>query len=80
MKKISQREARQWKKLALQLQAERDGQRRAYAKDYPGGTSLGYLNRERDWLAGRIEAARRLGHPVVVTCDNSGRLDFYAVQ
>ena len=76
--KISQREARRLKARVRQLETERTEQRNKWIRDYPGGIPLGNITRERDWLSGRIEAARLLNHPVVVT-EGEGKLYFFAV-
>lgn len=76
---ISQRVARELSKRVVALEGERNQQRSGWSGDYPGGTNIGSLKRERDWLAGRIEAARMLGHAIVVTHRGDGELLFYAL-
>lgn len=78
-RQISQREAHALAKRVEELEAERNAQRNRWARDYPGGTHIGGITRERDWLSGRIEAARMLGHAIVATEDNDGTIKFYAL-
>lgn len=79
-KAISQREARALRKRVAELERERDEQRNRWANFFPGGTHIGTLLAQRDWLRGRIEGARMLGHAVVVTApNNDGNLEFYAL-
>lgn len=79
--KISQREAYRLKKEVAELRLTLNNMRNRYAAEVVGGTHLGRINgRSRDWLAGRIEAARALGHGVVVTSpDCDGSLRFFAL-
>jgi hypothetical protein len=76
---ISQAEVRRLKKRVAELEDVIQGQRRKWATTYPGGVCLGTLQRGDDWLRGRIEGVRLLGHAVVVTEDNDGKLRFYAL-
>ena len=76
---ISQNEAHALAKRVELMEIERQQQRRAWARDYVGGISLGYIKRERDWLAGRLEGAHRLKHAVVATVDDAGTISFYAL-
>lgn len=77
--KISQREARRLRQQVRQLLDERSMQRRSWGRKYPGGVHIGTITVERGYLAGRIEAARMLGHAVVVTENDDGRLALYAL-
>lgn len=77
--KISQREAVRLQKRVAALEAIITEQRKRWTGDYPGGVHIGTVNRERDNLAGRIEAARMLGHAVIVIEQNTGTLEFYAL-
>lgn len=77
--KISQREARRLRQQVRQLLDEREMQRRTWGRAYPGGAHLGAITAERGYLVGRIEAARMLGHAVVVTENNDGKLMFSAL-
>jgi hypothetical protein len=78
--KISQREARRLKKRVMELEQRHANQRDRWAANYPGGIGLCSLLRSKDWITGRIDAARMLGHPVVVTQNDDGTLCFFAVQ
>ena len=78
--KISQREARRLKRRVEILEGIIKRQRNNWSEDYPGGTHLGKLTRERDWLSGRIESARMLGHAIVVTEHKDGVINFYALR
>lgn len=64
---ISQREAKRLRKELAELRRRDEGRQQGWSADYPGGTRLGSRTLPRDWLSGRIEAARILGHAVVVT-------------
>lgn len=76
---ISQREARRLKARVEKLESIIKSQRARWHNEYPGGTHIGTLTRDRDWLSGRIEGARLMRHAVVVTETGSGKLDFYAL-
>lgn len=78
MKKISQAEAQRLKKEIKALKTREESLRYRYAQPYPGGVLLGTLQRDKDWLTGRVEAARLLRHAVVVT-EDGGLLSFYAL-
>ena len=78
-KPISQRQAREYRRRANELEDQLDSQRRRWNAEYVGGTHLGTLTYERDWFIGRIESARMLGHAVVVTEEGDGKLKFYAL-
>ena len=76
--KISQREARRLKRQVEELMEREESRLSRWTSDWPGGVCLGSMPRERDWLSGRIEASRMLGHAVVVL-EKDGTLKFYAV-
>lgn len=76
--KISQREAHALKRRVKELGWEQNRQRYRWAADFPGGVLLGKLPRNSDWLTGRIDAARTLGHAVVVTQEDS-TVSFHAL-
>lgn len=76
---ISQNEAHALAKRVQLLESERFAQRRAWARDYPGGVHLGSLSRERDWFSGSLEAAQKLSHAIVATVDEHGKINFYAL-
>lgn len=74
---ISQREARRLKKRVDELEEAIRAQRRRWA-NWPGGTLLGSIQRERDWLSGRLEGVRALEHAIVCIPMEDGRISFYA--
>lgn len=76
---ITQAEARRLKRRVKELEDTIEGQRRKWVTDYPGGVSLGTVQLGDNWLRGRIEGVRLLGHAVVVTEDNNGKLLFFAL-
>ena len=77
--KISQNETRRLRRRVRELEEVLDGQRRSWSNDWPGGRMLGSIIRDRAWLTGRIEGARILGHAVVVTTTDDGKLSFRAL-
>jgi len=77
--KISQREARRLKKRVAELEQKERDQRSNWCRTYPGGICLGTWTMDVDWFRGRLEAARMLGHPLVVTLDQN-KASFYAVE
>jgi len=77
--KISQREARRLKKRVQELELLHAQQHRLWGAEYPGGVSLGRLKLSRDWLMGRIEAARLLGHAIIIT-EAENEIHFYAMK
>lgn len=77
---ISQREAHRIEKRVQELENERDKQRRRWSREYPGGTHLGFITRDRDWFNGRLEAAQALHHAIVCTVEDSGKINFYACE
>jgi len=79
MAKISQREARRLKTRVRELEALHAQQRRRWGCENPGGVELGYVALSRDWFMGRIEAARMLGHAIIIT-EKENKIYFYAVK
>jgi len=77
--KISQREARCLKKRAQELEQLHAQQRRRWGSEFPGGTELGHIKLPRDWFMGRIEAARLLGHAIIIT-ESENAIHFFAVR
>ena len=77
--KISQREARRLKKRVQELETVHTQQRRRWGSENPGGVELGHVVLSRDWFMGRIEAARMLGHAIVIT-EAENKIHFYAVK
>lgn len=71
--KISQREARRLKKRVEQLENELNGQRNAWARDYPGGTNIGRVDGVF-LMAGKVGVARQLAHAVVAVNDGENLL------
>ena len=76
--KISQREARRLRARVKELEEVRAAERRAYSRNYPGGTHLGSLTLDADWFRGRLEAAQLLKHPLVVVIEGT-QCKFYAL-
>ena len=77
-RKISQEEARRLQKRVEELELLRRKERASWVSEYPRGIHLG--NWEPDpWFFATIKTARRLSHPVVVTHNDKGQLQFYAV-
>ena len=76
---ISQREAHSLAKRVAELENEREEQRSRWARGYPGGINLGTLTLERTWLFGRVEAARMLNHAVILTTQDDGKINLYAL-
>lgn len=79
-KPISQAEARRLRAENEQLHRERDQQRRAWARDYPGGVNIAQstYNDSRDFLPAVIHNSRKLGHAVVCVADGEKVL-YYAL-
>lgn len=78
-KKIIQVEDGKAEAEVVRLKRILDTQRMKWSRDYPGGTCLGSITRERDWLCGRIEGARLLKMAVVVIDDGHGKITFFAL-
>lgn len=76
---ISQREAMRFRKRVSELESLIAKQRKKWSAEYVGGINLGSITMERSFLAGRIEAARLLGHAVVITEENNGVLRVLAL-
>jgi len=77
--KISQREAQRLKKRVQELETLHAGQRKRWGSENPGGVELGYVKLSRDWFMGRIEAARLLGHAIIIT-ESENHIHFFAVK
>jgi hypothetical protein len=76
--KISQREAYRLKKRVEQLERARDLQRSAWAAEWVGGVHLKRLTVDAAPYTA-VLTARKLGHAVVVTCQNDNTLDLFAL-
>lgn len=79
MREISRRDARRLRKRVAHLEKILCDQRNRWSMEWPSGTHIGTMECTRDWLLGRIEAARLLRHAVVVTTGTNGKIDFYAL-
>ncbi len=77
-KKISQREARQLRKLVAELERKIYDIKHPWGNDYPGGAHIATLTGTAELLTA-VSTANRLGHPVVVSKRN-GELHFYGVD
>ena len=79
-KTISQREARQLKRRVEQLERMIEGERRSYARTYPGATHLGHVFWESaNHVASAVYTAQRLGHAVVAVADGTYKFNLYAL-
>lgn len=76
-KKISQREARQWKKRALAAENILERQKSAYAQEWPNGIDLGSIP-VGDGIYWSAQTARKLGRSVFVTCPDNNRIRLFA--
>lgn len=75
-RQISQKEARFLKKRVAELEAQRRSSLTVF-----GGVNLGHRKLDTEnWLFGRLQTARRLGFALVITVDDSGDLNYYAVK
>lgn len=81
MSKISQASARRFKMRAAALEEAEEQRRNRWASSYPGGVHIGSVSfADMQRHAGRIEAARLLGHAVVATISSDGvAVNFYAL-
>jgi glycine/D-amino acid oxidase-like deaminating enzyme len=78
--KISQREARRFKKRVAELEQILERQRRSWVSDWPGGVNVAQHEHVSDtaFLPAVVNNCRHLGHAVVVTVDG-GKLMYYAL-
>lgn len=77
-RRISQREARGWRKRAIAAEHKLDIQANHWVKEWPNGV---HIASERSVLAhtsSSIRTARKLGHAVVVVAREDGELIYYA--
>jgi len=78
-RRISQEEARRLQKRVDELETLRGKERASWASEYPRGIHIGSWAPE-SWFFATIKTARRLDCPVVVTHNDKGELNFYAVK
>jgi ribosomal protein S2 len=79
-KTISQREARQLKRRVEQLERMIEGERRSYARTYPGGVHIGHVFWNNDeHIASAVYTAQKLGHAVVAVADGNRKFNLYAI-
>lgn len=78
-RRISQRQAREWRRQLDDFEQREDWRANAWASEWPGGVHIGQAVMP-DRLAGCIEAARKLGHAVVVTTAGGNAVNFYAIS
>ena len=78
--RISQREARRLQKRVQELERAALLQRRAWSQEYILGSEIGRTSwSENDAIPVAVRTARKLGHAVVVTGDQSGLIRFIAL-
>jgi hypothetical protein len=76
---ISQREARRLRKRVAELEQMIDGRNKRWAREYPGGVGLGWINVDAIAVA-QVRTARLLGHAVVVIAsDPADKLGLFAL-
>lgn len=76
--KISQRQARYFRKRALELEAVIDRQKQRWSGEWaPGWVNIETLTLS-DVSFAKIATTRSLGHAVVVIADSEKRIRFYA--
>lgn len=78
MKKISQRDARRFKKQVAELEALENKRRRAWNSEYPGGVFLTGIVVHSSVHA-MVKTARKLGHAVVMTNNGEDSVQLYAL-
>jgi hypothetical protein len=77
--KISQRQAKQWRKRALAAEDLLNRQRSSWVGEWPGGVQVAKtLCSETSQAPLAVATARRLAHAVVVTAEGR-ELSFYAL-
>ncbi len=78
--RISQREARALRKRVAELERVIEGERNAYAAQWPCGVHLGDITwPEPDSRASAVYTARRLGHAVVAIHNGDRTIRLYAL-
>ncbi len=78
MKKISQKAARAAIKRVAELERQRQVERAAWGRSYPGGTNLCHFNLGNDRASGLLDGAHRLKHPLVAVVDGN-KLQIFAL-
>jgi hypothetical protein len=79
-KRISQREAHRLRKRLEELDSLENRRANAWASEWPMGANIGRVKVSADsYIAGAIRTSRLLRHAVVVTCDESGTINFHAL-
>lgn len=76
--KISQREAHQLQRQVARLENQIDQQRMAYASEWPGGVSIGWIEPGLEVFTA-VKTARRLGHAVVVVPQSTTHINLFAL-
>ena len=77
-KRISQRQARELKKRVDELERREMDRRNAWAREWVDGVHLSSVSLDRaDYAV--VKTARRLGHAIVATTPNDGKLELYAL-
>jgi len=75
---ISQREARELRRRAAELESIEDRRRNAWADSYPGGANIMTVNIMSE-VRTAIHTARLLKHAVVVTLASDGAMKLHAL-
>lgn len=78
MKKISQKAARAAIKRVAELERQRQAERAAWSRSYPGGTNLCYFSLGDDKVSGLLAGAQQLRHPLVAVVDGN-KLQVFAL-
>jgi hypothetical protein len=80
-KRISQRDARTYRKRVEALEQQEKDRNRNWVSDWPRSVLLTSTKWEAgDLVPVSIRTARKLGHAVVVTVDDGGLVKFHAVK
>lgn len=79
MTKISQREARKLRKRVHELEELENARRSLWTRVYPGGVNIGRTQAAEPLLHSAIATARKLDHAVVVTTEDDGQINFFAL-
>lgn len=77
---ISQTEARGYRAQLEAMQRAESDRKSTWSREWPMGTHIGSMQLVADSaLTGAILTSRKLGHAVVVTCDENGKIKFHAM-